>query len=257
MINRKEMKLKEIYNFLDELSPFELQEKWDNSGLLVGNLDDDIKKVYISIDLDEEILETIEQNSLVITHHPLIFSPLKKVNFDSYSTKLLKILIQKNIALIAMHTNIDTTHLNKYIAKEILDLDVIDSEGYICYANVNDSFSNFANKIASKLGLEYLKYVKCSANIKKVALVTGAGMSLINEVDADCFITGDIKYHDAMEAKARGISLIDIRHYESEKHFSALMMGLIEEYLKKNELKAIITASKNPFKFCIQGETVE
>ncbi len=251
------MKLKEIYNFLDSISPFELQEKWDNSGLLVGNSEQRIEKVYISIDLDEEILEEIEENSLIITHHPLIFSPLKRVNFDSYSTKLLKILIQKNIALISMHTNIDITHLNKYVASKILGLDVIDSDGYICYAKVNDSFSNFANNISKKLGLEYIKYVKCNDEVKKVALITGAGMSMIEEVEADCFLTGDIKYHDAMEAKTRGISLIDIRHYESEKYFSPLLLGLIEEYLKKNELKAIITASKNPFKFCIQGETVE
>lgn len=251
------MQVKEIYAFLDSISPFELQEKWDNSGLLVGNFEDEVKKVYISIDLDEEILEDLEENSLIITHHPLIFSPLKKINYDSYSTKLLRILIQKNISLISMHTNIDVTHLNKYVASNILGLDVIDSEGYICYANVNDSFSSFANKISSKLGLEYLKYVKCSEKVNKVALITGAGMSMIEDVKADCFITGDIKYHDAMEAKARGISLIDIRHYESEKHFSPLLEGLISEYLKKNELKAIITASKNPFKFCTQGETVE
>jgi len=251
------MRLNEIYKYLDKISPFELQEKWDNSGLLVGNFDDEIKKVYISIDLDGEILENIEENSLIITHHPLIFSALKRVNFDTYSTKLLKILIQKNIALISMHTNIDKTHLNNYVAKNILGLNIIDTQDFICYAEVNDSFSNFANKIAKKLELKYLKYVKCADYIKKVALVTGAGMSLIDEIDADCFITGDIKYHDAMEAKARGISLIDIRHYESEKHFSPLLFTLIEEYLKKNDLKAIITASKNPFKFCIQGETVE
>ncbi|XOB61628.1 Nif3-like dinuclear metal center hexameric protein [Campylobacterota bacterium DY0563] len=251
------MKLKEIYQFLDELSPFELQEKWDNSGLLVGSFEDEIKKVYISIDLDEENLEKVEENSLIITHHPLIFSALKKVNYDTYSTKLLKTLIKKNIALISMHTNIDKTHLNKYVAKEILGLEVVDSEEFICYANVNEEFSSFANKISKKLGLEYIKYVKCSDKVKKVALVTGAGMSLINDVKADCFLTGDIKYHDAMEAKARGVSLIDIRHYESEKYFSDLLMGLLEEYLKKNKLKAIITASKNPFKFCTQGETVE
>ncbi|WP_321312097.1 Nif3-like dinuclear metal center hexameric protein [Halarcobacter sp.] len=251
------MKLKEIYQFLDELSPFELQEKWDNSGLLVGSLEDEIKQVYISIDLDEENLEQVEENSLIITHHPLIFSALKKVNYDTYSTKLLKVLIKKNIALISMHTNIDKTHLNKYVAKEVLGLEVVNSEEFICYADVNEDFSTFANKISKKLGLEYIKYVKCNDKVKRVALVTGAGMSLINEVNADCFLTGDIKYHDAMDAKVRGISLIDIRHYESEKYFSVLLMGLIEEYLKKNELKAIITASKNPFKFCTQGETVE
>lgn len=251
------MLVSDIYQYLDSVSPFALQEKWDNSGLLVGSLEDEIKQVYISIDLDLDLLDEIEENSLVITHHPLIFSPVKRVNFDTYSTKLLKILIQKNIALISMHTNIDTTHLNKYVAKQILDLDVIESEGFITYANVNDTFSNFASKISSKLGLEYLKYVKCNDTVQKVALVTGAGMSLLDDVDADCFLTGDIKYHDAMEAKARGVSLIDIRHYESEKHFSPLLEGLISDYLKKNELKAIITASKNPFKFCTQGETVE
>ena len=251
------MKLKDIYQFLDELSPFELQEKWDNSGLLVGSFEDEIEKVYISIDLDEEILQDIEENSLVITHHPLIFSPLKRVNYDSYSSKLLKILIQKNIALISMHTNIDKTHLNVYVARDILGLDVQNSQEFICYANVNEEFNFFAKKISNALGLEYLKYVKCSDTIKRVALVTGSGMSLIGEVDADCFLTGDIKYHDAMEAKARGISLIDIRHYESERFFSNLLEGLLKEYLKKNKLKAIITASKNPFKFCTQGETVE
>jgi dinuclear metal center YbgI/SA1388 family protein len=251
------LKLKEIYQYLDELSPFSLQEKWDNSGLIVGSFDDEIKKVYISIDLDKNILDEIEENSLVITHHPLIFTPLKRVNYDSYSTKLLRILIKKNISLISMHTNIDKTHLNKFVAKEILGLEIIDSLDYISYADVNDTFANFANKISSKLDLPYLKYVKCNEDIKKVALVTGAGMSLLNDVKADCFITGDIKYHDAMEAKARGISLIDIRHYESEKHFSPLIQGLVSEYLKINELKAIIKDSKNPFKFCTQGETIE
>lgn len=251
------MKIKEIYNYLDSISPFELQEKWDNSGLLIGSFEDEINEVYISIDLDEENIDAMAENSLVITHHPLIFKALRTINYDSYSSKLVKKLIQKNIALISMHTNIDKTHLNKYVAREILGLKIIDSEEFICYANVNDSFDNFAKKISKSLGLEYLKYVKCNDEVKKVALVTGAGMSLINEVKADCFLTGDIKYHDAMEAKARGISLIDIRHYESEKYFSPLLEELLSEYLKKNQLKAIIIASKNPFKFCTQGDTVE
>lgn len=249
------MKVQEIYKYLDNLSPFSLQEKWDNSGLLVGNMDDSISCVYISIDLDLQILEDMENNSLIITHHPLIFSAIKRVNYDSYSTKILKVLIQKNISLISMHTNIDKTHLNKYVAKEVLSLDIIENsdnkDEFIVYANVNSSFDEFRKKISNKLGLKYTKTVKCNENIKKVALITGSGMSMINEVNADCFLTGDIKYHDAMEAKARGISLIDIRHYESEEHFSRLLLGLLEKYLKTNELKAIISASKNPFEFCL------
>jgi len=251
------LKVQEIYNVLNELSPFELQEKWDNAGLLVGSYDDEIENIYISIDLDEKLVDEADENSLIITHHPLIFSGLKRVNYDSYSTKLLKKLIKKDIALISMHTNIDKTHLNKYVLTDVLGFEAIESQEFISYANVNMSFEDLVKDISQKLGLKTTKAVKCHEHISKIAMVTGAGMSLLDYVDADCFLTGDIKYHDAMEAKARGISLIDIRHYESERFFSTLVEGLLSEYLKKNELKAIITASKNPFEFFIEGETIE
>lgn len=251
------MKVQNIYKFLNDLSPFDLQEKWDNAGLLVGSFDDEIKKVYISIDLDEQLVDGIEENSLIITHHPLIFSGLKRVNYDSYSTKLLQKLIKKDIALISMHTNIDKTHLNKYVVSEVLGLKLENTDEFISYASVNMEFNDLVKYISRKLNLKTTKTVRCNDFIKNVAIVTGSGMSLINEVKADCFLTGDIKYHDAMEAKARGISLIDIRHYESERFFSNLLEGLLSEYLKKNELTAIITASKNPFEFFIEGETIE
>ncbi len=243
------MLVKDLYSFLDELSPFDLQEKWDNSGLIVGSMNNEVKRVYISLDLDEEMLDDVEPNSLIITHHPLIFSPLRTVNYDSYSTKLLQTLIKKDIVLISMHTNIDKTHLNKYVASKILGLDVEMSEDFICYADVNMSFEELEQIVKEKLNLEFTKYVKCSDNIKRLALTTGSGMSLISKIHADCFLTGDIKYHDAMEAKSRNISLIDIGHYESEQYFSPLIMGLVEKYLIKNEIKAIITASQNPFTY--------
>jgi GTP cyclohydrolase I len=251
------LQIKDIYTFLDKLSPFDLQEKWDNAGLLVGSLDDEIKKVYISIDLDEQLVEKAEENSLIITHHPLIFKGLKRVNYDSYSTKLLQKLIKKDISLISMHTNIDKTHLNKYVLSEILGFKLENTDEFISYANVNMKFNDLVKYISNKLSLKTTKAVRCNDFIKTVAIVTGSGMSLIDEVKADCFLTGDIKYHDAMEAKARGISLIDIRHYESERYFSNLLEGLLSEYLKKNKLTAIITASKNPFEFFIEGETIE
>lgn len=251
------MKLQEIYDVLNEISSFELQEKWDNAGLLVGSFEDEINNIYISIDLDEELLSKVEKNSLIITHHPLIFSGLKRVNFDTYSTKLLKELIKKDISLISMHTNIDKTHLNKYVAEEILGFKVENSKEFISYCDVNMSFDELVKYVSSKLNLKTTKAVRCNDFIKKVAIITGSGMSLIDEIKADCFLTGDIKYHDAMEAKARGLSLIDIRHYESERYFNSLLEGLLSEYLKKNKLKAIITASKNPFEFFIEGETVE
>ncbi|EFV4165737.1 TPA: Nif3-like dinuclear metal center hexameric protein, partial [Campylobacter jejuni] len=65
------MKLSEIYNFLDQLSPFNIQESWDNSGILLGDRDSEISTVYLSLDIDENIIKEASENSLIITHHPL------------------------------------------------------------------------------------------------------------------------------------------------------------------------------------------
>lgn len=234
------MKIKEILNFLDEISPFELQENWDNSGLLVGDLKKDIKKVYISLDLDEELLDNIANNSLIIAHHPLIFKPIKAI--DYYVHKLLIKLIKKDISFIAMHTNFDKTHLNRYVAENILGFKG-ESKEFIYTAEVNKTFDEIAKEIKEKLDINYLKVVKCKDFIKKVAITTGSGMSLLPFVDADLFLTGDIKYHDAMDAKIRGISLIDIGHFESEKFFVDIMY----ENIKDLKVEVIKTNSKNPF----------
>ena len=100
------MKLQEIYDVLNEISPFELQEKWDNAGLLVGSFEDEINNIYISIDLDEELLSKVEKNSLIITHHPLIFSGLKRISKPGlriYASKdeLPKVLNGLGIAIIS------------------------------------------------------------------------------------------------------------------------------------------------------------
>ena len=243
------MKIKDIYNFLDKLSPFEYQEKWDNSGLIVGNMKDKFKKVYISLDLDKQFLKTVKKGSLVITHHPLIFSGLKQINYDSYSTKLLKILIKKNIKLISIHTNIDKTHLNKYVMEKVLGFECKIDEDFILTATVNMSFKELKILVKDRLNLDYSKSIKCHKFIKDISLTTGSGMSLISDIKTDCFLTGDVKYHDAMEAQLRQISIIDIGHYESEKHFSPMVNALLEKYLKKNKIKAIMGLNKNPFNY--------
>jgi len=248
------MKVSEIYEFLDKLSPFDAQEEWDNSGLNLGSFDDEFDKIYISLDLDLDLVQDLSSNSLVLLHHPLIFKPLKSINYDSYSTKILRELIRKNISLIALHTNFDLSHLNAHVLNEILGLKVYKKDDFLLYAKLdkeNQDFDIFYKKVSKDLQLEQSPFVKCKEKIKNIAFCTGAGMSLLSKVQADCFLTGDIKYHEAMEAKARGISLIDIKHFESEKYFSPLLFALLEKYLKKNKLKAIMTNSENPFTYKI------
>ncbi len=101
------MKISEIYKFLDNLSPFELQESWDNSGLLLGDFNQDITKIVLSIDVDEALIDSMENDTLLITPHPIIFGGLKQLEFSKYPANLIPKMIRKNISKIAMHTNFD------------------------------------------------------------------------------------------------------------------------------------------------------
>ena len=148
-----------------------------------------------------------------------------------------------------MHTNIDKTHLNSYVGKEILEFDFKEDEDFILCADINLSLEDFSKHLKDKLGLKKLKITNAKKHINTVSLTTGAGMSLLPSIKTDCFITGDIKYHEAMDAKVRDICLIDIGHYESEIHFITLMNRLIEKYLKTNDKKAIMLKSHNPFNY--------
>ncbi|MBT5936009.1 Nif3-like dinuclear metal center hexameric protein [Sulfurimonas sp.] len=239
------MKVAEVYKFLDSLSPFDLQEKWDNSGLMIGSFEDEVTQVALSIDVDEQLIDSLEENTLLVTHHPIIFGGLKELDFGKYPANLIQKMIQKNISNIAMHTNFDQTHLNEYIATEVLGCKILKKDGFVDYLEVDEDFDVFARRVSSAFNLSYIKSVKCSKRVTSVALTTGSGCSLMRTVEADCFLTGDIKYHDAMEAKSLNLSLIDIGHYESEYFFAQIL----EKHLKILGLKVIIASSENPFTY--------
>ena len=238
------MRLGEIYDYLDALSPFATQASWDNSGLLIGSRDDRVERIYLSLDIDTSLLEEVVENSLIITHHPLIFSGLKKLDFAKYPACLIQKMMQKNISLIAMHTNFDLSHLNAYVASK-LGFKVMKYEGFVIYCEVNQSFDDLALHVKTVFNLEHLHVTKANSWIKTCAITTGSGGDLISQIDADCFLSGDFKYHQALEAKENKLSLIDIGHFESERYFPECLAL----YLKNFPLQAIMSNSKNPFEY--------
>ena len=237
------MKISEIYQKLNTISPFELQEKWDNSGLLVGDMNREFEHIALGLDLDFNILEEAKENTLFIVHHPLIFSGLKQLDFSIYPANLLEIMVKKNLSLIAMHTNFDKTHLNSYVFEKVLGFKKEFEDEFICRTTGSWSKDELIKLLKEKLGLETLRVVSPKHKITSIALTTGAGASLMDEVDADCFLTGDIKYHDAMKAMSQNLMMVDIGHYESEKFFVDVMM----KELKNLGILGIISQSQNPF----------
>lgn len=132
------MKIKEIIQYLETIAPLALQESYDNSGLLVGNKDTEVTKVLISLDCIEDVVqEAIDKGcNLIISHHPIIFSGLKRLNGSNYIERTVIKAIQNNIALYAIHTNLDN----------------------VLYNGVNQ-------KIAQKLGLENTKILSPKGDI--------------------------------------------------------------------------------------------
>ena len=142
-----------------------------------------------------------------------------------------------------MHTNFDKSHLNRYVFEEILGFKAEESSDFLLTDYRSWSSNELLAHIKDRLNLENIKMVAPKESINSISLCTGSGASLIDRVKADCFLTGDIKYHDAMKAKSQNLMMIDIGHYESEMFFSELLA----RELKDLPLLAIITHSKNPF----------
>ncbi|PAF41602.1 Nif3-like dinuclear metal center hexameric protein [Helicobacter sp. 11S03491-1] len=243
------MKVSQIYDFLNTLSPFSLQESWDNSGLNLGIIEGEVQSIYTCLELTFPIVKEIAPQSLVITHHPLFFKPLKTFIYDNYPANLAKILIEKNCSVICMHTNFDTTHLNPYFAKEVLGFENLKSGGIALNTPIDSiDFEILLKDIKQKLAIHNLLYVQATHKIDHIYIVCGGGSSYLYNGEMksrSCLITGDIKYHDAMIAKSLGISLIDVGHYVSERFFPKI----VESILKTKGYQAIIKDCENPFAY--------
>lgn len=242
------MQIQELYNLLQSISPFELQEKWDNSGLNIGSLESNFDRIYATLEVDFALANTIKPNSLIIAHHPLIFSPLKSLNPQTYPCNIASILLAKNCSLIAMHTNFDCTHLNQHFASEVLGFTPLEKVGFALKCSIPSmNFDSLLQHIQTKTNLSALNAVKSSEEIQTIYIVCGSGMSalpLIPPHSNSCLITGDIKHHGAMEAYSLGISLIDVGHYESEKNFAKI----IHKTLQNFGYEVIIHNLENPLR---------
>jgi len=243
----------DIIKVMETMAPLRLAEEWDNVGLQVGQLDWPVRSIWVALDPLCDVVDGACRNGvdLLITHHPLIFNPLRCVNFDTPVGSVIQAAAGHKLAIFAAHTNFDSAAdgINDILASRLglADLEVLKRVGhpdedsmaefYPLLPPATDYMQKqglgrigelqetmellpFALSIKEKLGLKYIKVAgKSDLPVRRVAVCSGSGSSLMKDFyssGAQVFISGDLGYHDAREVEALNLGLIDMGHFPSE-----------------------------------------
>lgn len=223
------MKLSKICDELELIAPTNMALSFDNVGLLVGDINSEIKSILIALDLTKDVLnDAIEKGvDMIITHHPLIFNPIKNITTNTINGEILISLIKNDISYYASHTNLDKSDVgtNMYLAEqlELNEYAFVDSDDLILVkGNKETTSSDLINDVKKILNLDYVRFVgDGKKEIKTVGVATGAGdsyglFSFSKKNGVDILITGDLTYHTMQFANDIGLNLIDATHFGTE-----------------------------------------
>jgi dinuclear metal center YbgI/SA1388 family protein len=263
--------LSEIEDFLNRLAPPTLAEEWDPIGLQVGNRSEEIHGVLVALDATEAALwEAVEQDcNLLVTHHPLFFQALKRLDDSTPAARAARLAAQMGICVLSFHTNLDSADrgLNQDLARK-LQLRRIQpllvsrdrrhpKAGLGRIGSVTPTkLKNWLPQAAKALGLKNLRYVGDPLHpLRRIAVMTGSGGGFFAEAKAagaDLLVTGDVKYHHALDALAEGIAIADIGHFAGEIGMVPLLAGELKAWAKRKKRKLAVFESRSgsdPFQF--------
>ena len=261
------VKLKDILAMIDTIAPFDIAEEWDNCGLQAGNLDWEVKKVMIGLDVSLPLMDAAKNNNcdLVLTHHPLMLKSEKNIDFNKMPGKAIEIAAKYKINIISAHTNLDKARdgLNDYFAAKIgiqkpevfyienspfIPENELVGVGRIGNLDKKTTLKQLSEAIKKKLELNHLRVIgDMTLPVNTIAVCTGSGGSLIDtflQSSADVYITGDIKYHEARLVEENSKALIDVGHFGSEH----MAIDLLFEKLSQAALKAGIDIQIKKYK---------
>lgn len=235
------MKVKDIIKVIEDFAPLSIQEGWDNSGLCVGSPEDEVTSVLLALDCTPALVDEAVAcgADMIVTHHPLIFSGLKRISPDDMTALAVIKAIKAGIAIYAAHTNADKVlgGVSGAMAARLglENVTVLDDEGEgMGLGAVGDFPVPMTSEAALALVKERfsLKVVKASRPVEglvsRVAMCGGSGGSLISAArrsGAQLYISGDISYHNFFTPE--GFMIMDIGHYESEIDIVDILFALI------------------------------
>ena len=232
----------DVISFLGKLAPEYMKEEWDNVGLLCGSPSTPVTKILVALDPFEHVCrETAEVGAqLLVTHHPLIFTPLTSVTDETSIGRSVMVLNKHGISALCAHTNLDCAPggVNDVLATALglSDMTIIDpsgtdergkSYGLLRCGYVEEStLESFMAQVKANLGTPTLRFVRGNSTVHKVAVGGGACAGAIPVVKAagcDTFVTADAKYNQFWDAKEAGLNLIDAGHFYTENPVVAVL----------------------------------
>lgn len=245
------MKCREIIEYLNCLAPERMACNWDNPGLLAGRFEKEVKKIYLALDATDQVVSAAAAAGadMLITHHPLIFKAVKKVNDGDFIGRRLVALLQADISYYAMHTNFDSAPgcMADMAAEKmgLTDTHVLEPEGEmdgIVYGigkigNLESEVSlrELVELVKERFGLEtVMVYGEGDKSYLRCAISPGSGGSMVDiaiKEGAQVLITGDIGHHEGIDSVARGMTVIDAGHYGLEHGFVEFMEGYLHRTL--------------------------
>lgn len=240
-------KVSEIVGCVTDIAPLEWQESWDNAGLLVGDSNMLIDKALVAVDVTEAVIdEAIEKGfHLVISHHPLIFKPLRHLLPENTNERVVIKAVKNDIAVACMHTNLDNSRLgvSYQLAKRLgmSDLHILEPTdkfnvevggGMVGTLENEMDEHEFLAMVKSVLKAKALRHSDfLNRKIKKVAVCGGSGFFMLGNAKrckADAYVTADVKYHDFFEADGK-LLIVDAGHFETEQFTKEIIADVISK----------------------------
>ena len=237
----------QIIKALEEYAPLELAESWDNSGWQIFYGNDNTSKVLVCLSVtDDVVMQAIELGcNLIISHHPVIFNPLKVIK----DAKIIN-AIQRGIQIYSLHTNCDKTNYGTSdlmaMKLNLKKVAILNDFVRVGLAPQELRLDELVSLLKLSFNVEKIKFVNNGNKsiIKTIAVCAGSGASFIPEIEKyniDAYVTSEIKYHDALDSKR--VALFDIGHFESEKPFVEQIKYILESQKEKVD---VIIANEKP-----------
>ena len=257
------MNKRDLVRIIEDFCPVETAESWDNCGFQIDCGNERIDRILVSLEVTGKVIEEAKELKvdMILTHHPLLFTGIKKIEHSDVIGAYVIELIRSGISVYSCHTSFDKLigGNNDYMG-QLLELNHIrpfDRDNGFCRKGetaFDVTFAELIHRAAEAFNIEerHFRWVgDLTRTVETVGWCTGAGSEFLKDAaddGCDLFITGDLKYHEAQTAKEMGLCVLDAGHYGSEKIFAENMALMLQRHCENHDVEIIQSdIDINPF----------